>query len=125
MGPKIFCTTDVGPGIKKVGKHWYRMYWSPAFRLPQITESLNGGVNRFKSLKRFLHFNNNTNLPDSDSPDRDKLFKIRPVVDALLEKCQQLEPEEYNSVDEQIIPTKYICQKSQTNGVIRSSQDVV
>ena len=24
MGPKIFCTTDVGPGIKKVGKHCYR-----------------------------------------------------------------------------------------------------
>ena len=88
----------------------YRMYWSPAFRLPQITESLNGGVNRFESLKRFLHFNNNTNLPDSDSPDRDKLFKIRPVVDALLEKCQQLEPEEYNSVNEQIIPTK--CRSS-------------
>ena len=63
-----------------------KMYWSPNFRLPQISDSLNGGVNRFEHLKRFLHFNNYSNLPDPDSPDKDKLFKARSVIDAVLKK---------------------------------------
>jgi len=40
--------------------------------------------------------------------DFDKLFKVRPVLDSLHEKCQKLSQEENHCVDEQIIPTK-IC----------------
>ena len=43
------------------------------------------------------------NLPNTDK-DFDKLFKVRPVLDSLGEKCRQLPEEENHS--EQIIPTK-------------------
>lgn len=84
----------------------YRMYWKPATSMPQITRTLKGGVNRFENLKRFLHFNNNENIPDRSSPNYDKLFKVRPIIESVLNKCKMLEPEEYHSIDEQIIPTK-------------------
>ena len=83
-----------------------RMYWSPSFRLPQDIEALKGGVNRFEELKRFLHFIDNSNMPEPNSPSRNKLFKVRPIVESIVKKCQQLNPEEYNLVDEQIILTK-------------------
>ena len=88
----------------------YRMYWNPATAVPQITRCLKGGVNRFESLKRFLHFNDNSNIPDRNGPNYDKLFKVRPIIQSILEKCQNTEPEEYHSIDEQIIPTK--CKSS-------------
>lgn len=84
----------------------YRMYWNPKCFLPQITEALKGGVNRFENLKRFLHFNDNTKMPEYNSSSYDKVYKIRPILDSVVKKCQNLKPEEYNSVDEQMIPTK-------------------
>lgn len=88
----------------------YRVYWSQASPMPQITKALEGGVNRFESLKRFLHFNNNENIPDRSPMEYDKLYKVRPVINSVLEKCKALENEEYNSIDEQMIPTK--CKSS-------------
>ena len=38
------------------------------------------------------------------------LFKVRPIVESIVKKCQQLGPEEYNSVDEQINLTKLLKQ---------------
>lgn len=84
----------------------YRMYWSPSTQIQQITRALKGGVNRFENLKRFLHFNDNSRMPNRDSPDYDKLYKLRPIINSVLSKCQALEPEEYHSIDEQMIPTK-------------------
>lgn len=84
----------------------YRMYWSPATNIPQITRALKGGVNRFEILKRFLHFNDNSCMPKRNSLQFDKLYKVRPVVESVLGKCQKVEPEEYNSIDEQMIPSK-------------------
>ncbi|KAL7634844.1 UNVERIFIED_CONTAM: hypothetical protein RMT77_015221 [Armadillidium vulgare] len=84
----------------------YRMYWNPKFYLPQITEALKGGVNRFESIMRFIHFNDNSKIPDTNTSSYDKLYKLRPILDSVLEKCKTIEPEEYHSIGEQIIPTK-------------------
>ena len=81
----------------------YRMYWSQNAPNTLVKSALNGGVNRFEQLKRFLHFNNNQSKPDDC---KDKLYKVRPLIEALLGNCNSIEPEEYNSVDGQIIPTK-------------------
>lgn len=35
-------------------------------------------INRFEEIKRFIHFNNNANLP-INSINYDKLFKVRPL----------------------------------------------
>jgi len=81
----------------------YRSYWSGLAPNAQIQDALDGGMSRFESLKRFLHFNDNSERAQNCA---DKLYKVRPVIDSVLEKCKKLEPEEYNSIDEQMIPTK-------------------
>ena len=56
----------------------------------------------FESLKRFLHFNDNTKDKNSDDETRDRLFKIRPFFEMLRRNCFSQKPEEHNSIDEQI-----------------------
>ena len=85
----------------------YRMYWSKTTPFPKIANALQGGVNRFDQVKRFLHFNDNSKMDSADSPQKDKLFKLRPLIDALQNKCRSLEQEEFNSIDEQMIPSKF------------------
>ena len=43
----------------------YRMYWSKVTPNSVIQSALDGGVNRFETLKRFLHFNNNQDRPEN------------------------------------------------------------
>ena len=38
----------------------YRSYWSGLAPNAQIQDALHGGMSRFESLKRFLHFKNNS-----------------------------------------------------------------
>jgi hypothetical protein len=80
----------------------YRMYWSSCSRVPAIAEAMT--VNRFDILKRYLHFNDNSKLANGSPPD--KLFKVRPLVDAVRSACHKISPEENMSIDEQVIPTK-------------------
>ena len=46
--------------------------------------------NRFQLLLKFLHFNDNSNMPAPDDPSPDKLFKLRPLLDHLFEKFQEV-----------------------------------
>ena len=43
-----------------------------------------------------MHFINNVDL---SSIDKDKLFKIRPIIEAIRNECVKLELEEYQAVD--------------------------
>ena len=63
-------------------------------------------VNRLESLKRFFHLNDNSKVPKRGDPNYDPLYKVRPMVNSVLEKCHKICMEENNSIDEQIIPTK-------------------
>lgn len=79
-----------------------RMYWSsnPGLRQNGIANAMT--VNRFEDIMRHLHF---TEL-NEDAED-DRFFKIRPVLDVLHTTfLSAMEPEEFQSVDEQIIPFK-------------------
>ena len=58
--------------------------------------------NRFIEIRHNLHFVDNNSEHDRD----DKLFKIRPIIEAVRNECIKVEPEEFQSVDEQIIPSK-------------------
>ena len=89
-------------GILKLPR--YRMYWSPKTRIPVIADAM--GVTRFEKLKRFFHCNDNAKMVPRENPNFDKLFKVRPVLNSVLNKCRKLPQEEKHSVDEQIIPTK-------------------
>lgn len=79
-----------------------RHYWGE-LGIPSIFNTMS--INRFEEIKRFIHFNNNANLP-TNSINYDKLFKVRPLLDAVRNICATIPKEEYLAVDEQIIPTK-------------------
>ena len=83
----------------------YRMYWSPETYTPVIADTMS--LTRFENLKRFLHFNDNSQMPADNG---DKVFKLRPILDSIHSKCRSITQEESHSVDEQIIPTN--CRSS-------------
>ena len=79
----------------------YTLYWSKELRYASIANVMS--LKRFEFLRRSLHVvDNNTFNPD----DGDKLFKIRPLLEAVRNECIKVDPEECHSVDEQIIPSK-------------------
>ncbi|XP_049780478.1 piggyBac transposable element-derived protein 2-like [Schistocerca cancellata] len=78
-----------------------RMYWAEATRFSPIADSM--PRNRFDKLRNYLHVNE---MKRREDPDYDKLFKVRPFVDKIKQGFSIIEPEEYHSVDELIIPFK-------------------
>ncbi len=79
----------------------YRMYWSRSMKCPPIADVVS--IKRFDTVKRIIHFVDNTSF---DKSNKDKLFKIRPVISSVREQCLKILPEETHSIDEQVIPAK-------------------
>ena len=59
-------------------------------------------VNCFEKLRQYLHFVDN-NLGNTEN---DKLFKVKPIFDAVRAECVKIELEEYLYINKQIIPCK-------------------
>ncbi|XP_042143406.1 piggyBac transposable element-derived protein 3 [Ixodes scapularis] len=76
-----------------------RMYWTTATRIPAIAEAM--------SAKRFFKIGAALHISDSNAPrdpnSQGKFWKVRPVIEAVRQRCLLLEPLEHNSVDEQMI----------------------
>lgn len=99
-----------------------RMYWSSeeGLRLDLIANAM--PLNRFEQILRYIHFVDNYS---QEQRNTDKLFNIRPVLDTLKKTFRSaVDPEEFQSIDEQIIPFKgclslkqYIPNKSKPWGV--------
>ncbi|KAL3248775.1 hypothetical protein MRX96_056357 [Rhipicephalus microplus] len=67
-----------------------------------VTDSM--PVCHFEEIRRFLHFKDNS---DTLSFQNDCVAGMRPDIDALNEAfCSAVDPEEYQSVDEMVIPIK-------------------
>ena len=81
----------------------YEMYWANETRYAAIADVMSR--NKYKSLRRFLHFNDNSLLDDEENT-KNKLFKIQPIIDHVKNNCRKIEPEIEQSIDEQIIPAK-------------------
>ena len=45
-------------------------------------------------------------MPKCGKVNFDHLYKVRPLLDCILESCRGVELEEAHSIDEQIVPTK-------------------
>uniref|UniRef100_A0A3Q0RRX2 PiggyBac transposable element-derived protein domain-containing protein n=1 Tax=Amphilophus citrinellus TaxID=61819 RepID=A0A3Q0RRX2_AMPCI len=81
-----------------------RMYWSSetGLRLDLIADAM--PVNRFEQILRYIHFVDNYSL---DPKNADRFVKIRPILDPLKETfCSALDADEFQSVDEMMIPYK-------------------
>ena len=65
--------------------------------------------NQYELLRRSIHFVDQ----DTEYDTNDKIFKIKPVLEAVRKECVKVEPEEFHAVDKQIIPSKTKCSKVQ------------
>ncbi|XP_064475826.1 piggyBac transposable element-derived protein 3-like [Ornithodoros turicata] len=59
-------------------------------------------VNRFFRLRSALHITDQNADRDKSSPD--KFWKVRPLLEAVRNRCLQLEVLEHQSIDEQMVP---------------------
>ena len=62
--------------------------------------------NWFDTIRNYFHINDNSTTKAREDPEYDKLFKVRQFVDSIKSSFREIEVEEYNSVDELIIPFK-------------------
>lgn len=78
-------------------------YWSTN---PLLKGSIFNSVmprNRFQSILQFLHFADKSQF-DPNDPDHDRLYKVRPVVEYLVNKFRTVYvPEDHISIDEELL----------------------
>ena len=60
---------------------------------------------RYKKNRSYLHVADNT-MKDNPGNTENKLYKVAPVIDHVKQNCNKIEPEQYQSMDEQIVPAK-------------------
>jgi hypothetical protein len=101
----------------------YDMYWAAKTYCDQVGSVMSR--DRFEEIKRFFHLCDNSELTTTTitttrqarkvirtetviatEQAKDKLFKVRFLLDHVRSKCLEISPEENNSIDEQIIPYK-------------------
>lgn len=56
----------------------------------------------YELIRRYLHANDNKEKNENSS----RLFKVEPVVNTLRTNCLSVEQEQYQSIDEQMVPAK-------------------
>ena len=82
-------------------------YWSTHKYLGVPTISAVFPANRFNHLLASIHFSDNSNAKPRGHPEYDKLYKIRPVMESILQKCLFLyNPHRENSIDEAMVGFK-------------------
>ena len=78
-------------------------YWStnPLLKTPFFNNVM--PRNRFQLIFEFFHFNDNNNYNPQD-PNRDRLFKIHPVLDYLMDKFKSVyTPDKHIAIDEELL----------------------
>ncbi|XP_029348064.1 piggyBac transposable element-derived protein 4-like, partial [Acyrthosiphon pisum] len=84
-----------------------RLYWSndPNFYCDRVAKVM--PVKRFLKLLRCIHLNDNSKMPQRQSQEFDKLFKIRPMLSHLQEKYKTMyKPSRHLAVDESMVAFK-------------------
>ena len=90
-----------------VRKNSIKSYWSKnsVIQTPIFPNTMSR--DRYLHFLRFLHFTDNDNAPDPADPNRDKLWKIKPFLNALLPRFTTVyAPSQNLSLDETLIKFK-------------------
>ena len=86
-----------------------RCYWERATAYPLISHVM--PINRFRLLLTIIHCVDN--MSATEETKKDKIWKVRPVVDCVRKNCLKI-PEEHNAIDEMMVQfkgkTSQICQ---------------
>ena len=99
---KAYLGMILAMGIHKLPS--LRDYWSTNALLgvPGITRGITR--NRFMTILSNLHLNDNTKMPERDSPSFDKLYKVRQLLDRIRDNSQgTYYPHQQLAVDEAMI----------------------
>lgn len=91
-------------GMSVYDLHRTRLYWAKNTRIDKIANVMSR--DRWEQIKSNLHCNDNTQMRPQNDPNKDRLFKIRPLVDSMQDKFRSIPKYEYLCVDEQIVPYK-------------------
>lgn len=81
-----------------------RHYWccDSDLGVPIVTQTMTR--ERYKQILSVIHLNDNLSIPDNN---RDKLYKIRPLITTLNENFQKLRlPDQFQSIDESMVRFK-------------------
>lgn len=81
-----------------------RLYWAAESRIPTVADTMSR--DQWEAIKGNLHFNNNDDMTPPNDPHKDRLFKVRPIIDFLLPKFQGIPKTQALCVDKQMIPFK-------------------
>lgn len=87
-----------------IKKPMIELYWSrdELFKTPVFGRVM--ARDRYQLILRFIHFVDNDDAPDPHDKNRDRLFKIRPLIDDLNEKFSRFyTPEQNVALDESLI----------------------
>ena len=81
----------------------YEMYCNLETRVEQVTSLFS--LKCCEKLRELLQVVDNAVKEKEENKD-DRLFKVKPLLDAVRANCLKIEPERIHSIDEQIIPDK-------------------
>lgn len=99
---KTFFAINILMGIKHLPS--YRDFWSSRLELRDSYISSLMSRSRFDWLLSHVHLNDNSMLPTRNSPNYDKLYKVRPLLDILSHSFQEFyKPSKEISIDESMI----------------------
>ena len=85
----------------------YRSYWSNSWPYQNNNFRDIMSSHRFELLLKFLHLNDSKKQPARGQPGYDKLYKVRPLLDAVVKNFQaNYTPSENLSIDESMIGFK-------------------
>jgi len=83
------------------------LYWSkdPALGVPFVKHVMTR--DRFDKLNQYLHLNNNENFVPRGQPNHDKLFKVRPFLEAVMKNFrEEYRPKQNSSMNEAMVGFK-------------------
>lgn len=89
-----------------IGYPYIRMYWERKWRIPVIAEAMSR--NRYFQLRTSLKLVFDPDITQEEKT-RDKLWKVRPIIDRMLQGCQKQVKDQHVSIDEMIIPFSGSC----------------
>ena len=91
------------------------MYWQSKYHVPIISETIT------RSRLLFIHTNLGALSGEEPMNNINRYWKIHPVVEIVRHGCRALEPEEFNSIGEQMIPFHGHASTSKTNPILLAS----
>ncbi|XP_029633809.1 piggyBac transposable element-derived protein 4-like [Octopus sinensis] len=102
---RAFFTINIMFGVKQLHRLWN--YWSPDVRYgdPYISSIMS--KTRYSKISQYLHLTDSANAPNKNDPNYDSLYKVRPVIDLLVNNYKTVYlPRKNLSVDEAMIGYK-------------------